>query len=113
MKINQIAIQTGQPRGAFPSGAGDHRRAAQRAKAHGQTLNLTEAERAACIGTYTQSKRMNQIFGKGTWEVDHTVPFALGGLHHPSNLQIVPTGWNKEKRNNHSHRWEIPYEAAI
>lgn len=56
---------------------------------------------------------MNQIFGKGTWEVDHTVPFALGGLHHPSNLQIVPTGWNKEKRNNHSHRWEIPYEAAI
>jgi 5-methylcytosine-specific restriction endonuclease McrA len=30
-------------------------------------------------------------------EVDHIIPLAKGGLHHPSNLQVIPASVNRRK----------------
>jgi len=39
------------------------------------------------------------------FEVDHIVPLSLGGLHHPSNLQVVPKIWNAKKGYNNTKLW--------
>ena len=33
------------------------------------------------------------------WHVDHIVPLTKGGLHKPTNLQVVPGSWNESKGN--------------
>jgi len=92
-------------------GSYNHNRVSYRARAIGQAPELTADETAACVGTYAQCQRLNKILGKKAFEVDHTKPMSLGGFHHPSNLQIVPTKWNREKASKHSNRWEAPYEG--
>lgn len=39
------------------------------------------------------------------FHVDHIVPLAKGGLHRPSNLQVVPASWNCSKGDRHTERW--------
>lgn len=39
------------------------------------------------------------------FHVDHIVPLSKGGLHRPSNLQVVPAVWNLRKNNNNTERW--------
>ena len=39
------------------------------------------------------------------FEVDHIVPLSLGGLHNPSNLQVVPKIWNAKKGDKNTNRW--------
>jgi hypothetical protein len=76
-------------------------------------VELTELEKEAIAGTYMQCERLNEILGRRTFEVDHTVPLSKGGKHHPNNLQVVPTKWNREKNNRHSERWEVPYGCDV
>jgi hypothetical protein len=104
-KNRVVAWQAANP------GVVNHNTATRKARALNQAPALTESERDACAGTYAQMQRLNKTFGKGTWEVDHTRPLALGGLHDPSNLQIVPAKWNTSKGSKHSNRWEAPYEG--
>ena len=33
------------------------------------------------------------------WHVDHIMPLTIGGLHKPTNLQVVPARWNISKGN--------------
>ena len=33
------------------------------------------------------------------WHVDHIMPLTKGGLHKPTNLQVVPGSWNMAKGN--------------
>ena len=73
-------------------------------------IQLSECEYKAALGFYLQSERMNEIFGDSSFQVDHTIPLSKGGLHHPSNLQIVPSGWNRRKGSRHSDRWEVPFK---
>ena len=58
------------------------------------------------IYTYAQrlSNKLNIVF-----EVDHIIPLSIGGLHHPSNLQVVPRIWNRRKYNRTNARW-LPQE---
>ena len=91
-------------------GACNHYGARHKARGLGLAPELTSSERDSCVGIYDQCQRLNKIFGAGTFEVDHTKPLALGGLHHPNNLQVVPAKWNREKKSLHSNRWETPYE---
>lgn len=52
--------------------------------------------------TYAQrlSNKLNIVF-----EVDHIIPLSMGGLHHPSNLQVVPRVWNRRKHNRTNAHW--------
>jgi len=75
----------------------------------GSISELTNEQVGEIRGIYLQCDRLNGIFGEQVFEVDHTVPLSKGGKHHPNNLQIVPRSWNREKRNNHSERWEVPF----
>ena len=47
-----------------------------------------------------RTKRMGFV-----WHVDHIIPLSKGGLHKPTNLQVVPGTWNLQKNNNHQEKW--------
>ena len=53
---------------------------------------------------YSHASRVSEKL-KIIFEVDHIVPIAKGGLHHPSNLQVVPAKWNRSKGDRNSERW--------
>ena len=43
------------------------------------------------------------------WEVDHIIPLTKGGLHKPTNLQVVPASWNKSKGNRSEDKYNDNY----
>lgn len=58
--------------------------------------DLTENEKEQVLAIYSESRRLT----KGTriqHHVDHIKPFAKGGRHHPSNLQILTAEENVKK----------------
>ncbi len=83
---------------------------AQNAKHRAQKINatpiLTQQEKEKIISCYAKAKKMG--FG---WQVDHIVPLSKGGLHHPNNLQIIPTRHNLKKHN--SKNYVIPKYLII
>ena len=42
----------------------------------------------------------NTAHGRVVYHVDHIIPVAKGGLHHPSNLQLATATWNLRKGTN-------------
>lgn len=81
----------------------------RRARVRAASVELTEDEAAMVEHYYAHAKRLSDIFGCGSFQVDHTVPLNKGGLHHPSNMQVVPKAFNSGKRDHHSNRWEAPF----
>ena len=67
-----------------------------RATRFGATIYMTKEDRAKINSLYAIAKDATKLFGY-TWEVDHIVPLAKGGLHKLSNLQVVPMTWNRSK----------------
>lgn len=57
-----------------------------------QTPEMNKAELVEIESMYLY----NQVM-PGAWEVDHIKPLAAGGLHHPSNLQILTEHENRSK----------------
>ena len=57
---------------------------------------MSKEDKAKIAELYVIAKDATKLFGYG-WEVDHIVPLAKGGLHKLSNLQVVPTTWNRVK----------------
>lgn len=51
--------------------------------------------------------RLRERMLGGSWQVDHVVPVSKGGTSQPSNLQVVPASWNRQKSNKHSE-WFFP-----
>lgn len=39
--------------------------------------------------------------------VDHIVPIALGGAHHPDNMRVIPEAENRRKGARPPHPWEL------
>jgi len=58
--------------------------------------NLTKEERQAIRLIYEECQRISKETGI-PHHVDHIIPLALGGLHHPSNLQILTAKENMKK----------------
>lgn len=75
-----------------------------------QTPAMTMDETQTLGGFYAYAARLNAIFGKAAFHVDHTVPLSKGGLHHPSNLQVTPAKFNVTKGAHNNDRWEAPYQ---
>ena len=64
--------------------------------------------------TFTEEQLIKQYYEHSTrlkiklgieFHVDHIVPLSIGGLHHPSNLQVVPARWNVRKNNTNTNLW--------
>lgn len=58
--------------------------------------NLTQEERDEIVTIYAESRRISAESGI-EHHVDHVIPLAAGGRHHPSNLQIIPAKANLQK----------------
>ena len=78
--------------------------AIKRAKKFGATIYMTKEDKANIAELYTIARDASELFGYG-WDVDHIVPLAKGGLHKLSNLQVVPSSWNRAKKDNNCNTY--------
>lgn len=62
--------------------------AAQKARKIAATVPLTHEEQAEVIALYAKARALTELTGE-PYHVDHIKPLAKGGLHHPSNLQVL------------------------
>lgn len=62
--------------------------AKRRALKRSAVVPLTPEEQAKVIGIYAEARAMTEIIGV-QYHVDHVIPLSKGGLHHPSNLQVL------------------------
>lgn len=69
---------------------------ARRARKLDQTPELTEAEKKRIQDLYWLAKDLKVVTGE-EYHVDHIHPLSKGGLHHPDNLQILPSDLNLKK----------------
>jgi hypothetical protein len=67
-----------------------------RAAKRGALVVLTDQEEKRIRALYLQAAQLT--LAGHPHDVDHIVPLALGGKHHPRNLQILPKTENAEKR---------------
>ena len=63
-------------------------RAARRARVNAATVPLTASEREYVISLYATARTLTELTGE-QYHVDHIKPLAKGGVHHPSNLQVM------------------------
>ena len=68
------------------------------------TIRLTELDKFVIEEIYNLAKVRTEQIGFD-WHVDHIIPLTKGGLHKPTNLQVVPATWNLQKNNNNEERW--------
>lgn len=73
---------------------------------------LSEKQLKTIAVFYTQSKRLSQIFNT-KFHVDHIVPLNKGGMHIPSNLQVMPARLNLLKGQNKIFKWSEKNEKNI
>lgn len=70
--------------------------AARRARVRDLTPELTEEQKQQIDYLYWLAKDLRAVSGE-EYHVDHIFPLARGGLHEPSNLQILPKDLNLQK----------------
>lgn len=63
-------------------------------RTRGQASALSKELRAEIKALYIEAKRLTDETGI-PHDVDHIVPLARGGTHHPSNLRILPASMNR------------------
>ena len=68
------------------------------------TIRLTELDKFVIEECYKIMQIRTTKMGFA-WHVDHIKPLSKGGLHKPTNLQVVPATWNLQKKNNNEERW--------
>lgn len=61
-------------------------------------IPLTQDEQDALANVYRRAQRLTQWSGI-KHQVDHCYPLALGGVHHPENLTVLPRSLNRAKSN--------------
>jgi 5-methylcytosine-specific restriction endonuclease McrA len=62
-----------------------------------QTPELSAEEQEMIRQIYEQRDRLNQEAGSIHYHVDHIIPLAKGGLHHPGNLRLITATENMQK----------------
>lgn len=72
------------------------RAARRRAAVRQLTPQLNTVERAEVRAIYKTARDWSALTGE-PFHVDHIKPLAKGGLHHPSNLQVLPAAENIRK----------------
>jgi len=74
----------------------------RKAKEKDLAPQLSSSEQELIRRTYHLSDNL----GPG-WHVDHIIPLALEGLHHPNNLQIISASENCQKQANDGYHPSI------
>jgi 5-methylcytosine-specific restriction endonuclease McrA len=69
------------------------------------TPDLTLNQKLIIETIYLQRIRLEKRLGI-PFHVDHVIPISKGGLHIPSNLQVLPAKLNLKKNSKNSLRWE-------
>jgi uncharacterized membrane protein YgaE (UPF0421/DUF939 family) len=77
----------------------------RRAAEKNNTPDLTHNQKLIIETIYLQRIRLEKRFGL-QFHVDHIIPISKGGLHIPSNLQVLPAKLNLQKNSQNSLRWE-------
>lgn len=70
--------------------------AKRRARKYGSMTELTREERGRIDAIYRQRDSVSEWTGL-KYEVDHIIPLARGGKHHPDNLQLLTEAENRSK----------------
>ena len=70
------------------------------------TIRLTELDKFVIDEMYELAKIRTEQTGFD-WHVDHNKPLTKGGIHKPTNLQVVPATWNLAKGNRSEDKWQI------
>ena len=65
------------------------------------TIRLTELDKFVVNEMYNLAQTRTEQT-RFDWHVDHIKPLTKGGLHKPTNLQVVPARWNISKGNRNS-----------
>jgi hypothetical protein len=76
----------------------------RRAKMLSVDKPLTKNQEKIIKVFYQQAKRLQKMLGI-EFHVDHIVPVSKGGLHVPSNLQVLPASLNMLKSDRMVFRW--------
>ena len=71
--------------------------AARRARLMGDLTVLTAAEKVEVRNIYKTCRLLNRKAGVIAYHVDHIIPLAKGGRHHPDNLRIITAEENLKK----------------
>ena len=58
---------------------------------------LSASEKKATLAIYTERDHLNKEAGYIAYHVDHIIPLARGGAHHPDNLRIITAEENLRK----------------
>tara|TARA_Y100000004_G_scaffold80752_2_gene90764 strand:+ start:2714 stop:3316 length:603 start_codon:yes stop_codon:yes gene_type:complete len=100
-----LAKATANFRGTHKQKSNNRRKCSKRRAVIKKTsCNLCVEAKQLVKHFYDWSVRLESKLGI-KFHVDHIVPLSRGGLHHPSNLQVVPAVWNMRKYNNNANRW--------
>ncbi len=70
--------------------------ARRKARKLAQSPELTQEEKERVDYLYWLAKDLKVVSGQD-YHVDHVIPIAKGGPHHPDNLQILPADLNLKK----------------
>lgn len=69
----------------------------RKARLKAQTPELTQEEERKISNLYQLRDALNADAGYVAYHVDHIVPLARGGVHHPVNLRVMPSLENIKK----------------
>ena len=72
----------------------------RRARLRGQAPKLSPDDRGIVLTIRETAQRVERCTGI-QFDVDHVVPIALGGLHVPGNMRVMPAYWNRKKNAKH------------
>lgn len=81
-----------------------------RARKRNACVKLSEAQEKIIKTIYDLRQRLEHRLGI-KFHVDHIVPLAKGGLHIPSNLQVLPASLNHQKKDLKVFHWS-EYQPA-
>jgi hypothetical protein len=76
----------------------------RRAAEKNNTPDLTHNQKLIIETIYLQRIRLEKRLGI-PFHVDHVIPISKGGLHIPSNLQVLPAKLNLKKNSKNSLKW--------
>jgi 5-methylcytosine-specific restriction endonuclease McrA len=71
---------------------------------------LTTSQKQIISCLYSQATRLEDRFGI-KFHVDHIIPLSRGGMHIPTNLQVIPATINISKNCHRVFRWAELNEA--